>query len=200
MADLTTVGVLALQGDVAEHLGMLRRLPGVAGREVRSAGDLEGLMGLILPGGESSTLGTLFTVTAQGRALRDALIARAGAGFPLWGTCMGAILLARTIDNDQRRHLSLLDIRIQRNAYGAQLNSFTAAEPVEGLSGGPFPLVFIRAPGITETGPGVTILARHRGAPIACRQGALLATTFHPELTDDVRFHAYFVAMARATG
>jgi len=175
MVSPTVIGVLALQGDVAEHLAMLRLLPGVAAREVRSAADLGGVRGLILPGGESTTLGTLFAVTEGGRALREALIVRAAAGFPLWGTCMGAILLAKSIENDPRRHLAVMDIRISRNAYGAQLDSFSAAADVAGLSGGPFPLVFIRAPRIVGTGAGLVTLAWHQGYPVACRQGALLA-------------------------
>jgi len=220
------VGVLALQGGVAEHLASLDRLDrrersfgrrGVSSRKVLVASDLEGLDGLILPGGESTAVGILLGTHGSGdplpapvtsgapkgsvprkeESLLQGILRRAAEGMALWGTCMGAILLARRLENDTRLHLGLMDIEVRRNAYGAQLDSFIAQLQVAGVDDGPFPCVFIRAPIIVDTGPAVEVLALGSGGGIlACRQGRLLATTFHPELTDDLRVHAYFVGMA----
>ncbi len=199
------IGVLALQGGVAEHLRALRsfdareRAAGGEGSEavaVKTAGDLSGLDGIILPGGESSAVGKLLAESGLGDRLR-ALIS---GGLPAWGTCMGAILLAKDIENDERRHLALMDIRVTRNAYGSQLDSFVEAaelEPPLPAGGKPFPMVFIRAPVIESVGPSVTVAARVRGRIAACVQGSMMATTFHPELGDDDRFHAFFVGLAR---
>lgn len=201
MARPANIGVLALQGGIAEHLRALGRLDlaqrgaggqGVESRRVLRPADLEGLDGLILPGGESTAVGLLLASGGLGAAIREA----AGRGLALWGTCMGAILLARSIVNDGRRHLSLMDIEVERNAYGAQLDSFVEPLDVAGLDGGPFPGVFIRAPAIRSVGADVTVLARAGRAIVACRQGRLLASTFHPELTDDTRFHGFFAGLA----
>jgi 5'-phosphate synthase pdxT subunit len=188
------IGVLALQGGVAEHADMLKRIPDVEPVLVRTAEELDATDALIIPGGESTAVGTILTHDSRGQALRDLLVSRIKQGFPVWGTCMGAILLARNIRNDHRRHLAVMDIEVHRNAYGSQLDSFTVSEPISGLEGGPFPMVFIRAPVISEVGPGVQVLARHKGQIVACRQENLLASTFHPELTEDDRFHRYFVS------
>ncbi|NLJ10710.1 MAG: pyridoxal 5'-phosphate synthase glutaminase subunit PdxT [Treponema sp.] len=188
------IGVLALQGGVAEHADMLKRIPDVEPVLVKTAEELEATDALIIPGGESTAVGTILTHDSRGQALRDLLVSRIRQGFPVWGTCMGAILLARNIRNDHRRHLAVMDIEVHRNAYGSQLDSFTVSEPILGLDGGPFPMVFIRAPVISEVGPGVQVLARHKGQIVACRQDNLLASTFHPELTEDDRFHRYFVS------
>lgn len=208
------IGVLALQGGVEEHLDALRRLDaaelgagfgGIQARPVKRAADLDGLDGIILPGGESSAVGRLLSGDGPagelGRALRDRLAGDLAA----WGTCMGAILLAKNLSNDARRHLGLLDVEVERNAYGGQLDSFVEDADVPALedlpapfgSRDPFPLVFIRAPAILRAGAGVEVLARSGGRIAACRSGRLLATTFHPELTDDLRFHALFAASAR---
>lgn len=201
-APRVSLGVLGLQGGVAEHLRALAALDraersgGGAGldcRRVAVPADLEGLDGLVLPGGESTAVGLLL----RDGGLLEAIRERAAAGLALWGTCMGAVLLARDLENDGRRHLSLMDISVRRNAFGSQLDSFVEAGPVTGIDGGDFPMVFIRAPVIAAVGPGVEVLARARGEIVACRQGALLATSFHPELTDDLRFHAFFAALAR---
>lgn len=198
---IVSIGVLALQGGVAMHLESLTRLDaaereaggaGIEGRRVLVPHDLEGLDGLILPGGESTAVGKLLVEGGLGKAVRE----RIAAGMAAWGTCMGAILLARTIANDGRRHLEVMDIEVERNAYGSQLDSFTTALPIAGIEGGPFPMIFIRAPVISSVGPDVEVLARADGAIVACRQGRLLATTFHPELSDDLRVHAYFAHMA----
>jgi 5'-phosphate synthase pdxT subunit len=188
------IGVLALQGGVAEHVDMLKRIPDVEPILVKTAEDLETMDALIIPGGESTAVGTILTHDSRGQALRDLLVSRIRQGFPVWGTCMGAILLARNIRNDHRRHLAVMDIEVHRNAYGSQLDSFTVLEPILGLDGKPFPMVFIRAPVISEVGPKVQVLARHKGQIVACRQDNLLASTFHPELTEDDRFHRYFVS------
>ncbi len=185
---------MALQGGVAEHADMLKRIPDVEPVLVKTAEELEATDALIIPGGESTAVGTILTHDSRGQALRDLLVSRISQGFPVWGTCMGAILLARNIRNDHRRHLAVMDIEVHRNAYGSQLDSFTVSEPILGLDGGPFPMVFIRAPVISEVGPGVQVLARHKGQIVACRQDNLLASTFHPELTEDDRFHRYFVS------
>ncbi|HCM25310.1 MAG TPA: pyridoxal 5'-phosphate synthase glutaminase subunit PdxT [Treponema sp.] len=198
---MTKIGVLALQGGVAEHLASLRRLDGsdrasggagIEARRVLVSADLDGLDGIILPGGESTAVGKLLAEGGLGAELKAAV----AGGLAAWGTCMGAILLARAVGGGET-HLSLMDIRVERNAYGSQLDSFTGSHPMAGLEGGPFPMVFIRAPVISFAGPGASILARVSGDIVGCRQGRLLATTFHPELTADTRVHAMFVRMAR---
>ncbi len=194
---MVRIGVLALQGGVAEHADMLARIPGVEPVLVRTAADLESTDALIIPGGESTAVGTILTQDVRGQALRNLLVSHIQEGFPVWGTCMGAILLARNIRNDHRRHLAVMDIEVHRNAYGSQLDSFTVSEPIEGLEGGPFPMIFIRAPIISAVGAGVQVLARHGGQIVVCRQQNLLASTFHPELTEDDRFHRYFVSFIK---
>ncbi len=189
------VGVLALQGGVAEHLEILNRIPGVTARKVLDAQQLSRVEGLIIPGGESSAVGTLLDGDERGRALKKAILERITDGMPVWGTCMGAIMLARYIENDGRTHLSVMDMTVRRNAYGSQLDSFTALEEITGIDGAAFPLVFIRAPVIVSVGPDVEVLARIGDSIVACRQGNCLASTFHPELTSDPRFHGYFMRM-----
>lgn len=189
MAARGLIGVLALQGGVEPHLSALGRLPDLASRRVFRAQDLAGLDGLIIPGGESTAVRRLLTEDRRGRELHDALMERLRSGLAAWGTCMGAILLSR-------HFLAVMDIGVERNAYGGQLDSFTAEAEIAGIPGGPFPLVFIRAPAISDAGPEVEVLARHGGRAVACRQGRLVATTFHPELSSDLRFHAFFAHMA----
>lgn len=188
------IGVLALQGAFVEHEQMLRRL-GAEAVEVRLPAHLAGLHGLILPGGESTTVGKL----AVTYGLLEPLQRRARQGFPIWGTCAGMILLAReSVDGVPGQPLiGAMDIVVRRNAFGRQVNSFEAHVEVPALGDIPFHAVFIRAPLIEATGPDVTVLARlpEDDGIVAARQGHLLATAFHPELTDDPRFHAYFVAM-----
>lgn len=193
MSKTLSIGVLALQGGITEHLAMLDRLDGVRGIPVSKAEDLDLLDAIILPGGESTTMGRLL----QDFNMAAPLCRSISAGLPVWGTCAGMILLAKGIDNDDRRHCGLMDITVRRNAYGSQLDSFDASTVVEGLGGEPFPLVFIRAPLITRMGPGVRIIASLDGKPVACREGSMVATSFHPELTNDVRFHAWFVEFSR---
>jgi len=195
-----TIGVLALQGDFAEHVGALHQL-GVAARPVRLPQHLDGLQGLILPGGESTTIGKLATTFGLIEPLRQF-----AAHHALWGTCAGAIFLSRDAGRDQPL-LDLMDIRVERNAFGRQVDSFETdiSFPMLDEPQTPFRCVFIRAPLIESVGAGVEVLARVAEAPragggtiVAARQGKWLATSFHPELTPDLRFHHYFVEMASA--
>ncbi len=187
---MTKVGVLALQGDFEEHAFMLRRV-GAEPVEVRKPDHLNGLRGLIMPGGESTTISRLARIGGLWEPLRQF-----GAATPIWGTCAGAILLAKTIKGEVA-HLALMDIHVIRNAFGSQIDSFVADLDVKGLFQ-PLRAVFIRAPIIESVGPGVEVLARlPDGRIVAARQGHLLATSFHPELTPDVRMHDYFMNMVR---
>jgi 5'-phosphate synthase pdxT subunit len=188
------IGVLALQGDFAEHKAVLQRLA-VEVTEVRQPADLQGLEGLIIPGGESTTIGKLATRFELMEPLRTF-----GAERAIWGTCAGAIFLARDVQRDQPL-LGLMDITVERNAFGRQVDSFEANLTVDALSdpARPFHAVFIRAPVITRIGAQVEVLASlppvSPGASariVAARQGRLLATAFHPELAGDDRFHQYF--------
>ena len=185
------IGVLALQGSFALHAAALRRL-GIRAVEVRKAAELDGLDGLIIPGGESSTM--LKFLLEEG--LFDPLIAFHREGGALYGTCAGAILLARSVENPAQTSLGLLDIEIQRNGYGRQLESHLGTCRCDALGGPDLPLVMIRGPVISDTGPAVEVLAEWRGQPAFVREGRVLATTFHPELTDDTRIHAYFLERA----
>jgi pyridoxal 5'-phosphate synthase pdxT subunit len=189
------IGVLALQGDFREHVQMLHSL-GVETSEVRKPEQLAGLDGLIIPGGESTTIGKIARAYGLIEPLRDL----AQAGLPMWGTCAGMILLAKDIGPDVP-HLGLMDIRVRRNAFGRQLESFEADLDIAGISdragngqSEPFHAVFIRAPQIEACGPAATPLGRLAdGTIVAARQGRLLATSFHPELTADSRLHQYFL-------
>lgn len=189
------VGVLALQGAFAEHLSVLRRLK-IEGVEVRRAADLEGLSGLIIPGGESTSMGRLMADTG----LREPLLQRAAAGMAIMGTCAGMILLARHATDYPFEPLRLMDITVRRNAFGRQVDSFEIDLPIPVLGKKPFHAVFIRAPQIVKVGPGVEVLAALPDRSIvAARQGPLLASAFHPELTEDPRFHRYFLELAAAS-
>ncbi|MYB42673.1 MAG: pyridoxal 5'-phosphate synthase glutaminase subunit PdxT [Chloroflexi bacterium] len=185
------IGVLALQGDFREHVATLAALD-LPAFEVRTLEQLDDADGLIIPGGESTTIARLLLAFE----LREPLRARIASGLPVWGTCAGAILLAKRAPGLDRPTLGVLDITVERNAFGRQLDSFEADLEIAGVEGGPFRGVFIRAPAIVATGPAVEVLARlEDGSIAACRDGALLATTFHPELTNDLRLHALFAAM-----
>jgi len=183
---LVVVGVLALQGGFAAHARMLRSL-GAEVREVRTPADLDGLDGLVWPGGESTTM--MLGVRREGLAgpLRE-LVA---AGTPVFGTCAGLIML-------DRAHLGVLDVTARRNAFGRQTRSFEADLDLPGIDGGPVRAVFIRAPWVEDAGPEVTVLAEVDGHPVAVQQGHLLAVAFHPELSDDPRLHARFLELVRA--
>lgn len=180
------IGVLAIQGDYAAHAEALADA-GAEAVEVRHAEELAGLDGLILPGGESTTMLKFL----ERRGFFEALKAYS-ASSPVFGTCAGAILLARDVRHPAQRSLEALDAVVERNAYGRQIDSAILIEPTS-LPGGPLEMVFIRAPRIAETGPGVEVLARREGFPVLVRQGKLMAATFHPELSADRRVHCLFV-------
>lgn len=189
------VGVLALQGAFDEHITMLRGL-GADARAVRLPHDLATVGGLIIPGGESTTIGLL----AERFALLDAIRERAASGMPVWGTCAGMILLAKKVTRSRRGGqptLGLMDITVQRNAFGRQVDSFEADVVMAGLGEEPFRCVFIRAPLIEAVGAAVRVLARLPGTGeiVAAQEGRLLATSFHPELTSDGRVHEYFLSL-----
>ena len=171
---------------------MLGRLDAEA-VEVRQPPDMNGIAGLIIPGGESTTIGKLMERYGFRQPIRDL----AHSGKPVWGTCAGLILMARNVGRRQPL-LNLLDITVERNAFGRQTDSFETDLEVEGIGGGPFPAVFIRAPVVRAVGPGVQVLSRlEDGTIVAVRHGRLFGTAFHPELTGDTRLHASFVEMAR---
>ena len=185
------VGVLALQGDVREHVHAIRDVGGEP-VEVRLPRDLVGLEALILPGGESTTMRKLI----DRYGMREPILALARSGAPVYGTCAGMILLASRIVDGEAAVLPLLDIAVQRNGYGRQLDSFEAELEIPSLGPEPLHGVFIRAPVVSEVGPSVEILARDAGGrPIAVRQGRILATSFHPELTGDRRMHRLLLQM-----
>lgn len=189
---MVDVGVLALQGDFAAHRALLAGL-GVTARLVRVPAELEGLQGLILPGGESTAMLKLLDDRGFFEALRSAGL----NGLALFGCCAGAILLARTVRNPAQRSLGFIDMTIARNAYGRQVDSFVARG--QGTEWGPMDLVFIRAPKIESVGPGVRVLARCGDTPVLVEQGGrFLAATFHPELTGDARLHRHFMEMTLA--
>jgi 5'-phosphate synthase pdxT subunit len=177
------IGVLAIQGGFEAHLAMLREL-GAETSEVRLPADIQHLDGLVIPGGESTTI--VKGIEAAG--LEEAIRSHHAGGRPVFGTCAGMIVC----DED---HLGLLDLATRRNAFGRQLQSFEADLGVEGIGEEPLRAVFIRAPWVERSGPGVDVLATYEGHPVAVREGMVLACAFHPELTDDSRLHALFMAM-----
>jgi pyridoxal 5'-phosphate synthase pdxT subunit len=189
------VGVLALQGDFREHLAALRACE-VEGVPVRLAADLEAVDALILPGGESTTMGRLMH-----QALKDGIQPRVAAGMPVMGTCAGMILMARQIDDGRpdQEPLRLMDIDVRRNAYGRQIDSFEAQVDSPAI-GGSGPAVFIRAPQLIEKGNQVQELATHGGHAVVLKQGKRLALAFHPELTPDRRWHQYFLSLNGEAG
>lgn len=182
------IGVLALQGAFIEHQKTLQRL-GAETVQVRQPQHLEGLDGLVMPGGESTTIGKLATTYNLIEPLREFTAEK-----PTWGTCAGMIFLAKDIGIDRQPILGVMDIVVNRNAFGRQIDSFEADLLIEGIGLPTFPAVFIRAPIATSVGEGVKILSQlGEGRIVAAQQGHLLATAFHPELTDDDRLHAYFL-------
>ena len=194
-----TIGVLALQGDVREHLTALERV-GAAGRAVRREAELDGLHGIVLPGGAATTMDKLM----RAFGLRDPLRAALGAGLPAYGSCAGMILLAdRVLDGPaDQETLGGIDMTVRRNAFGRQVASFEGDVAMEGVAGGPLHGVFIRAPWVEDVGPAVEVLARVEegeaaGRIVAVRQGSLLATSFHPEMTGDGRVHELFVRIVK---
>ena len=189
------IGVLALQGDFREHVAALNS-SGVQAVEVRLPSHLEGLSGLIIPGGESTTIGKLLAEFDLMRPLRE----RIQGGFPVYGTCAGMIVMAKDIGDHDQPLLGVMDMQVERNAFGRQVDSFEVELPILGIEGGPVHAVFIRAPLVRSVEPNVQVIGQlDDGTIVAARQGNMLATAFHPELTGDSRVHRLFVEMARAT-
>ena len=188
------VGVLALQGDFAEHIRVLAELDCDA-VPVKRAAEMRECDALVIPGGESTTIGKL----CQRFGLDEAIVEFNERGSPIWGTCAGMILLAKEIEGGEQWRLGLMDITVRRNAFGRQVDSFEADLAIEGITSGPVRAVFIRAPFVTEVGPDAQVLARFDDKIVMVRQGNLLATAFHPELTDDRRVQQYFLNMINSS-
>lgn len=186
------IGVLAVQGDFAEHIAILRKI-GFQAREVRLPEHLAGLDGLIIPGGESTTLSRLMSIYN----LREPIERMASEGRAIWGTCAGMIMLANEITEQDPVPLGLMDIGVRRNAFGRQVDSFEQPLQISPLDSEPYNCIFIRAPVVIRVGGSVEVLASlEDGRPVAVRQGNLFATAFHPELTDDTRIHQFFLSLA----
>ena len=189
---MPTIGVLAIQGDFLEHRQALARL-GVEAPEIRLPHQLEDIDGLIIPGGESTTIAQLIDIYGFREPLRE----RARQGMAVWGTCAGMIVIADRLTDARPEPLRLMDIEVSRNAFGRQVDSFEADIEFQDIEGAPFHCVFIRAPVVNRVGASVrTLAALDDGRPVAVRQGKLLATAFHPELTGDSRIHELFARMA----
>jgi 5'-phosphate synthase pdxT subunit len=188
------VGVLSLQGASRAHAEALAAL-GAHPVEVRTPDDLAGVEGLVLPGGESTTISKLLELSGLFQPVAE----RLADGMPVLGTCAGLILLASEVldGRPDQRSFSVLDVTVRRNAFGRQVDSFETDLDVEGLTGSAFPAVFIRAPVVERVGEGVEVLASVDGKPVLCRQGAVLAAAFHPELSGDLRLHQFFLANHR---
>ncbi|MBY8875369.1 pyridoxal 5'-phosphate synthase glutaminase subunit PdxT [Micromonospora sp. PLK6-60] len=196
---MTVIGVLALQGDVREHVAALAGA-GADARPVRRPAELDAVDGLVIPGGESTTISKLVDIFE----LREPIDKRIAAGLPVYGSCAGMIMLAAEVldGRSDQRGFDGIAMTVRRNAFGRQVDSFEAPVALTGVDGGPFHAVFIRAPWVERVGDGVEVLGRVAEGPagdriVAVRQGNLLATSFHPELTGDLRLHRYFVEMVR---
>ena len=183
------MGVLSLQGAVEEHLRMIKRC-GFEGVKVKTVGDLEKVDRLIIPGGESTTIGKLAKIYGLGREITK----KGKEGMPIFGTCAGMILLANKVVGNEQIRFNLIDIVVERNAFGRQVDSFEADLKIEKFNGKLFRAVFIRAPYIRKIGSNVKILAKFKGKIIMAQQKNILVSSFHPELTDDLRVHKYFLS------
>jgi 5'-phosphate synthase pdxT subunit len=192
MSNQITVGVLSLQGSVEEHMHMLSGIDGILPREVKTLEAINEVDGLILPGGESTTISKLLRIFGLLEPLKERIL----HGMPVWGTCAGMILLAKQIEGEQP-HLGVMDITVRRNAYGTQLNSFTTNAVIPEISEEEIPLVFIRAPWVEAVDENVNVLCKVQNHIVAARQGNMLVTSFHPELTEDLAVHRYFVGMIK---
>lgn len=189
------IGILAVQGDFIEHRHLLELL-GIPTTEVRLPDHLDGIDGLIIPGGESTTIVQLLDIYKISSPLKN----KVRNGLPIWGTCAGMIVLANQLTNTRPDPLCLMDIEVSRNAFGRQVDSFETYLNIEGIDGPPFQAVFIRAPVVNRVGKNVRVLSRHTdGNPVAVREGKKLATAFHPELTSDSRMHQYFLKIIEGT-
>ncbi|GIP30778.1 pyridoxal 5'-phosphate synthase subunit PdxT [Paenibacillus sp. J23TS9] len=187
------IGVLALQGAVAEHIRSIE-LAGAEGVAIKKKEELQEIQGLIIPGGESTTIGKLM----RKYDFMDAIRQFSAEGKPVFGTCAGLIVLAKSIEGQEEAHLELMDMTVARNAFGRQRESFETDLDIKGVDE-PVRAVFIRAPLIRSVGEQVDVISSYNGEIVAARQGHLLASSFHPELTDDYRFHQYFVDMVKAS-
>lgn len=186
---MASIGVLALQGSVAEHMKVLSAFENVSAYEVKTKEQLADVSGLIIPGGESTTIGKLLKEYHLVQPLTDI----AQKGLPIWGTCAGMILMAKEIIGEENVHLGIMDIAVKRNAYGSQLNSFSINAPITSIAEHDIPLIFIRAPWVEEVWADTEILSIVEEKIVAVRQGNLFATSFHPELTSDLTVHTYFL-------
>ncbi|MGM0369132.1 MAG: pyridoxal 5'-phosphate synthase glutaminase subunit PdxT [Bacillota bacterium] len=191
---MVKIGVLDLQGGVREHINSLNQLPNVIPLAVKKKQDFLDLDGLILPGGESTTIGKLINIFA----LKDTILDLAHSSVPIWGTCAGMILLAKKISNTATKHLELMDITVTRNAYGNQLASFKTKKVIHQIREEEIPLVFIRAPHIIEKNNNVQSLLKINDKIVAAEQDNFLATSFHPELTTNTAVHNYFLQKVKA--
>ena len=187
-----TIGILAMQGAIKEHQDIISKLPNTQNILVKTVEDLDNIDGLILPGGESTAMGKLLDYFSLKVPLREKIL----SGLPVFGTCAGLILLAKKIENESTTHLATMNITVKRNAYGSQLDSFTTDLLIPEVDkSAPLPLVFIRAPYITNVKSSVKVLAKLDGHIITARENNMLVSSFHPELTNDLRFHQYFRSM-----
>ncbi|NMM62862.1 pyridoxal 5'-phosphate synthase glutaminase subunit PdxT [Clostridium sp. P21] len=184
------IGVLSLQGGFIEHINHLKSI-GCDTLEVKTLCDLENVNGIILPGGESTVIGKILKETNLLTPLREKIL----KGMPVWGTCAGMILLAKEIENDKNNYLSVMNIKVKRNAYGSQIDSFETKKIIKEVSPNPIPLIFIRAPYISSYDNTVNILCEVNENVVAARENNILATSFHPELTENLEFHKYFLSM-----
>ena len=187
------IGVLGLQGSIQEHIKSLTKIDGVEPYIVKTKQDLDKVSGVILPGGESTTIGKLLNDFDLLNILKEKI----ENGLPAWGTCAGMILMAKDIVEQDTTYLRVMDIKVRRNAYGSQLDSFVTKMLIPEVSDKKIELVFIRAPWIEEVGEGVGVLARVDGNIVAARSDNMLVTSFHPELTNDVSFHEYFIDIVK---
>ncbi|EGD50936.1 SNO glutamine amidotransferase [Thermoanaerobacter ethanolicus JW 200] len=185
------VGVLGVQGSVKEHMDKLKLIKGIEAVEAKDRDTILTLDALIIPGGESTAIGKILVDFG----LKDAILKLNERKVPIWGTCAGMILMAKHIVNDERIHLGIMDITVRRNAYGSQIDSFKTRLMIPAVSENEIEAVFIRAPYIESVGDGVRILAKYEGRIVAAQQDNLLATAFHPELTDDLSFYKYFLGL-----
>lgn len=184
------IGVLAFQGGVIEHINQIKLL-GYDAIEVRKKEDLENIDAIILPGGESTTIGRLLNVTGLMNPLKEKI----NKGMPVWGTCAGMILLSKKIEGQKDNYLGLMDITVRRNAYGSQIDSFRIEKVIKKISDKPIELVFIRAPFITEVNDNVEVIYELDGNVVAAKENNILVSSFHPELTKDLSFLKYFIKM-----
>ena len=186
------IGVLAFQGGISEHINSIENL-GHYGVLVKTEKDLDNIDGIILPGGESTTIGKLLNITDLMNPLREKI----KNGLPVWGTCAGMIILAKNIEDDEKGYLNLMDITVRKNAFGTQIDSFKTLEKLECIGKTKMELVFIRAPYITHIGKDVEILCKVKNKIVAAKEKNILVTSFHPELTCDLRFLEYFISFIK---